>query len=246
MNIIQVVAITTNIHKRYQLLTLGRKIIFIAELWLSPWKTPFIQQYRMGTNFWGGWAKRRGTRKNTVWANSPAFLWHLLECCQNQLDRSSHMTKSLWSNYWSRDGCSQQVYCGCSYRGGYFNSIEGDRISSLTAKQEEVVGVFVKGNDVFVPIPTEVSVIWCPTFSSNHSVPLKTYWEVASSPGSPGGNGIHVGGKLRGWLPRAWSPLFLLSQLSSNFTGTCILFVILRDVDVVRIYIYIYIYMRML
>ena len=30
-------------------------------------------------------------------------------------------------------------------------------------------------------------------------------------------------------------PLFLLSQLSSDFTGTCILFVILRVVDVVRI-----------
>ena len=42
------------------------------------------------------------------------------------------------------------------------------------------------------------------------------------------------GFKLRGRQTRAWSPLFLLSQLSSDFTGTRILFVILRVVDVVR------------
>ena len=57
---------------------------------------------------------------------------------------------------------------------------------------------------------------------------------IASSPGSLGGNGMCVGGKLRGWWTRAWSPLFLLSQLSSDFTGTRILFVILRVVDVIR------------
>ena len=43
-----------------------------------------------------------------------------------------------------------------------------------------------------------------------------------------------MGGKLRRQRTRAWSPLFLLSQLSSDFTGTRILFVILRVVDVVR------------
>ena len=39
---------------------------------------------------------------------------------------------------------------------------------------------------------------------------------------------------MRGRQTRAWSPLFLLSQLSSDFTGTCILIVILRVVYVVR------------
>ena len=60
-----------------------------------------------------------------------------------------------------------------------------------------------------------------------------TFW-VASSPGSLGVNWICVGGKLRRRRTRAWSPLFLLSQLPSDFTGTHILFVILRVVDVVR------------
>ena len=39
---------------------------------------------------------------------------------------------------------------------------------------------------------------------------------------------------MRGRRTRTWSPLFLLSQLSSDFTGTRILFVIFRVVDVVR------------
>ena len=50
-----------------------------------------------------------------------------------------------------------------------------------------------------------------------------------ASPGSLGGNGMCVGGELRGW----WT-MFLLSQLSSDFTGIRILFVILRVVDVMR------------
>ena len=56
---------------------------------------------------------------------------------------------------------------------------------------------------------------------------------IASSPGSLCGNEMCVGGELCGWQMRAWSPLFLLSQLSSDFTGIRILFVILRVVDVV-------------
>ena len=59
-----------------------------------------------------------------------------------------------------------------------------------------------------------------------------TGFALASSPGSLGGNEIRMGGELHERLTRAWSPLFLLSQLSSNFTGTRILFVILRVVVV--------------
>ena len=58
---------------------------------------------------------------------------------------------------------------------------------------------------------------------------------LASSPGSLGVNKICVGGELRGRWTRAWSPLFLLSQLPSDFTWTRILFVIFRVDDVVRI-----------
>ena len=60
------------------------------------------------------------------------------------------------------------------------------------------------------------------------------YNSVASSPGSLDGNRICVGGKLHGQWPRTQSLPFLLSQLSSDFTGTRILFVILCVVDVVR------------
>ena len=35
----------SDIHKRYKLLTLGLKMVFIAELCRSSWKMPFIQQY---------------------------------------------------------------------------------------------------------------------------------------------------------------------------------------------------------
>ena len=45
---------------------------------------------------------------------------------------------------------------------------------------------------------------------------------------------MSVGGKLCGQQLRAWSPLFLLNQLSSDFIGTHILFVILHVADIVH------------
>ena len=72
------------------------------------------------------------------------------------------------------------------------------------------------------------------TYACSNNACTLIHMTVASSPGSLGGNGICVGGKFCRRQARAWSPLFLLSQLSSDFTGTRILFVILRVVDVVR------------